>query len=181
MGSDAEDSFEEFVRGRSTHLFRLALVLTGWNEAVAQDVLQIALERAYRRRWLLFREGGNAEPYVRRVLVNAAIDWRRVLRRRGELPLQSATADLAVEDRAGQVADRDLLLRALAALPPGQRAVLVLRYWEDLADTQIAAMLNCSTGTVRSQALRGLTRMRQLTGIPSAKGSESLNTGEQHE
>jgi DNA-directed RNA polymerase specialized sigma24 family protein len=69
MGPDAEDSFEEFVRGRSTHLFRLAVVLTGWNEAAAQDLLQIALERAYRRRWLLFRQGGSAEPYVRRVLV----------------------------------------------------------------------------------------------------------------
>ena len=87
MGADEQDSFEEFVRGRSAHLFRLALVLTGWHEAAAQDLLQIALEWAYRRRWLLFREGGSPEPYVRRVLVNAATDWRRALRRRAESPL----------------------------------------------------------------------------------------------
>ncbi len=103
-GSQAEDAFEEFVRGRSTHLFRLALVLTGWDRAAAEDVLQIALERAYRHRRLLFRQG-SAEPYVRRVVVNAAIDWRRMLRRRAEQPLDLA-AGLAVEDRTGQVGDR---------------------------------------------------------------------------
>jgi RNA polymerase sigma factor (sigma-70 family) len=127
-GSKAEDAFEEFVRGRSTHLFRLALVLTGWDRAAAEDVLQIALERAYRRRRLLFREG-SAEPYVRRVVVNAAIDWRRMLRRRAEQPLDLA-AGLAAGDRTGLVADRDVLVRALAALAPKQRAVLVLRYWD---------------------------------------------------
>jgi len=177
--SEAEDAFEEFVRGRSTHLFRLALVLTGWNRAAAEDVLQIALERAYRRRWLLFR-GGAAEPYVRRAVVNAAIDWRRVLRRRGEQPLDTA-ADMAVKDRTGQVADRDVLVRALAAVAPRQRAVLVLRYWEDLSDGEIAAMLNCSAGTVRSQASRGLTRLRELTGAQPTARSEYSNRGEHHE
>jgi RNA polymerase sigma-70 factor (sigma-E family) len=182
VGSEADRSFEEFVRGRSTHLFRLALVLTGWDYAAAQDLLQIALERAYRRRWLLFRQGGSsAEPYVRRVLVNAAIDWRRVLRRRGELPLDPDAAIPAAGDQAGQVADRDLLLRALAALPPRQRAVLVLRYWEDLPDVQIAAALDCSPATVRSQAARGLARLRQLTQIAPAGGSQYSSTGEQHE
>ena len=181
MGAEADRSFEEFVRGRSTHLFRLALVLTGWDEAAAQDLLQIALERAYRRRWLLFRHGGSAEPYVRRVLVNAAVDWRRVLRRRGELPLDPDAAIPAAGDQVGQVADRDLLLRALAVLPPRQRAVLVLRYWEDLPDVQIAAALDCSPATVRSQATRGLARLRQLTQLPPAGRSEYSNTGEQHE
>lgn len=173
---DTRDAFEEFVRGRSAHLFRLALALSGWNEVAAQDLLQIALERAYRRRRQLFRDAA-AEPYVRRVLVNAAIDWRRGLRRRGEQPLAADAADLAdliVEDRTGQVADRDLLVRALKGLPPRQRAVLVMRYWEDLTDAQIAAALNCSAGTVRSQASRALARLRQLTGTPSpSKYSEA--------
>src|SRR5262245_50797779 len=88
-GSEADDAFEEFVRGRSTHLFRLALVLTGWDQAAAEDVLQIALERAYRRRRQLFRDG-SAEPYVRKVVVNAAIDWRRTRRRRAEQSLDLA-------------------------------------------------------------------------------------------
>lgn len=175
---DARDAFEEFVRGRSAHLFRLAFALSGWNEATAQDLLQIALERAYSRRRQLFRDAA-AEPYVRRVLVNAAIDWRRGLRRRGEQPLTADVADVAVEDRTAQVADRDLLVRALKSLPPRQRAVLVLRYWEDLTDAQIAAALNCSAGTVRSQASRALARLRQLTGTPSPlKYSE---TGERDE
>lgn len=164
-GSQADDAFEEFVRGRSTHLFRLALVLTGWDRPAAEDVLQIALERAYRRRRLLFRQG-SAEPYVRRVVVNAAIDWRRMLRRRAEQPLDLA-AGLAVEDRTGQVGDRDVLVRALAALAPKQRAVLVLRYWEDVPDDEIAATLNCSPGTVRSQASRALARLRELSHDPA--------------
>lgn len=174
-----EDAFEEFVRGRSTHLFRLALVLTGWDKAAAEDVLQIALERAYRRRRLLFRQG-SAEPYVRRVVVNAAIDWRRLRRRRAEQPLDLA-AGLAVEDRTGQVGDRDVLVRALAALAPKQRAVLVMRYWEDVPDAEIAATLNCSSGTVRSQASRGLARLRELSGDPSAARSEYTARGENSE
>ncbi len=180
LGPDAGAAFEEFVRGRSAHLFRLALALTGCDEAAAQDLLQVALERAYRRRWLLFREG-SAEPYVRRVLVNAAVDWRRGLRRRAEQPLDATVAGLTVPDRTGEIADRDLLLRALAVLPAKQRAVLVLRYWEDLSDVQVAAALNCGVGTVRSQASRGLARLRQLTGAPSAGRSAYSNTGEQHE
>ncbi|HEY5987506.1 MAG TPA: SigE family RNA polymerase sigma factor [Streptosporangiaceae bacterium] len=174
----APDAFEDFVRARSSHLFRLALVLSGWHEPAAQDLLQIALERAYRHRRLLFREGASAEPYVRRVLVNAAIDWRRGLRRRGEQPLQAGAPVVAVEDAATQVADRDLLLRALKGLPPKQRAVLVMRYWEDLPDTQIAAVLNCSVGTVRSQASRALARLRQLTGGPANETAQYSKTGE---
>jgi RNA polymerase sigma-70 factor (sigma-E family) len=166
---DARDAFEEFVRDRSRHLFRLALALSGWDEASANDLLQIALERAYRRRWVLFRDGAAAEPYVRRVLVNAAIDWRRGRRRSEEQLLTAYPADLAVPDRTTEIADRDLLVRALKSLPPKQRAVLVMRYWEDLPDGQIAAALNCSTVTVRSQASRALARLRQLTEHPSAR------------
>ena len=102
---------------------------------------------------------------MRRVLVNAAIDWRRGLHRRPELPLDVAH-DVAQES-AGQIADRladrDLLMRALACVPQRQRAVLVLRYWEDLSDAEIALTLNCEVGTVRSQASRGLAKLRELT------------------
>lgn len=167
LAVDAEDAFEEFVRGRSAHLFRLALALSGWNEAAAEDLLQIALERAYRRRRQLFREAG-AEPYVRRVLVNASIDWRRGIRRRGEQPLTPDAAELTAKDHIAQVADRDLLVRALKDLPPRQRAVLVMRYWEDLTEAQIAAALNCSPSNVRSQASRALARLRQQAGNPSS-------------
>ena len=166
---NSADAFEEFVRDRSRHLFRLALALSGWDEATADDLLQIALERAYRRRWVLFRDDAAAEPYVRRVLVNAAIDWRRGRRRRDEHLLMASLADLTVPDRSSEIADRDLLVRALKSLPPKQRAVLVMRYWEDLPDAQIAAVLNCSTVTVRTQASRALARLRQQTEYPSAR------------
>lgn len=178
-GSKVDDAFEEFVRGRSTHLFRLALVLTGWDKAAAEDVLQIALERAYRHRRQLFRHG-SAEPYVRRIVVNAATDWRRIRRRRAEQSLDAA-ADLAATDRTRQVADRDVLVRALVALAPKQRAVLVLRYWEDVPDAEIAATLHCSAATVRSQASRALARLRELSGDPSARRSELSTRGENHE
>ena len=183
----AEAAFEDFVRGRSAYFFRLALALTGWNRAAAEDVLQVALERTYRHRRSLFRPESAlrpdpafrqvpAEPYVRRIIVNAATDWRRGLTRRREQPLDAA-ADIAADDRSGQLADRDALVRALAALAPKQRAVLVLRYWEDLPDPAIAQALNCSTATVRSQAARALARLRQLDGGDLA-GSSSLLGGE---
>jgi RNA polymerase sigma-70 factor (sigma-E family) len=157
-------AFDEFVASRSAHLLRLALLLTGWNEAVAQDLTQIALERAYRRRRMLFNGDCPAEQYIRKVLVNAAIDWRRGVRRRQELPLDSAVG-VAVGDRTGEVADRDLLLRALASVPPRQRAVLVLRFWADMSDAEIAVTLNCSVGTVKSQGARGLSRLRAVVGV----------------
>jgi len=97
-----------------------------------------------------------AEPerYVRGILANASADrWRR-LARRAERPLPARGEDPALPDHSAAVADRDYLLRALAALPPRQRAVLVLRYFDDLSEAETAQMLGCSLGTVKSQAAR---------------------------
>jgi RNA polymerase sigma-70 factor (sigma-E family) len=170
VGQDAGDSFGEFVRGRSAYLFKLALLLTGQNRAEAEDLLQMSLERAYRRRALLDRDR-SPEPYVRKVLVNAAIDRRRALKRRAEQRLEACDHDPAVDDRTGEVANRDLLARSLALLPPRQRAVLVLRYFEDLSEAQTAMMLGCSVGTVKSQAARGLARLRDGTREAAARYS----------
>jgi RNA polymerase sigma-70 factor (sigma-E family) len=178
--SQPDAAFEEFVQARSAHLLRLALLLTGWNAAVAEDLTQTVLERAYGRRRALFGGDQAAEPYVRRMLVNAAIDWRRGLRRRAEFPLDAASR-LEASDQSDAVADRDLLIRALASVPPRQRAVLVLRYWEDLSDAEIAATLNCGLGTVRSQASRGLERLRRATDLRPATASELSTTGERDE
>lgn len=176
VSKDADTSFEEFVHGRSAHLFKLALLLTGQNRAEAEDLLQIALERAYRRRASLSR-GRSPEPYVRRVLVNASIDRWRTLGRRAERPLDAVEAGPAVDDGTGQVADRDLLMRSLAVLPPRQRAVLVLRYWEDRSEAEIAGMLGCSVGTVKSQASRGLARLRGLAAVSPANISPVRPSG----
>jgi RNA polymerase sigma-70 factor (sigma-E family) len=168
VSRDAGGSFEEFARGRSAHLFKLALLLTGQNRSEAEDLLQIALERAYRHRASLSRDR-DPEPYVRRALINASIDRWRALRRHADQRLEAADYGPAVDDRTSELANRDLLLRSLAVLPPRQRAVLVLRYWQDTSETEIAALLGCGVGTVKSQASRGLKRLRELAGVsPSA-------------
>jgi RNA polymerase sigma-70 factor (sigma-E family) len=169
IGSD-EISFEEFVAGSSARLFTLARLLTGGHRAEAEDLLQGAFERAYRR-WDRICRRGDPERYVRQALVNASVDrWRR-LRRHPETVLEVAGGDPGAADATAAVADRDLLLRGLAALAPRQRAVLVLRYFEDLSEAQTAAMLSCSVGTVKSQAARGLARLREITGEAGGQGT----------
>jgi len=171
----AEVSFEEFVYARSGSLLRTALLLTGQNQAEAEDLLQLALERAYRH-WARVCRSGEPERYVRGILAHASADrWRR-LARRAERPLPAA-ADPALPDHSAVVADRDYLLRALAALPPRQRAVLVLRYFDDLSEAETAAMLGCSVGTVKSQAARGLARLRGPAGPPAARRSKAAPGG----
>ncbi len=156
-------SFEEFVAGSSAHLFTLARLLTGGHQAEAEDLLQSAYERTYRH-WKRISRRDDPERYVRQVLVNASVDrWRR-LRRRPEEPMRFPGGEPPVPDRAAEIADRDLLLRGLAALAARQRAVLVLRYFEDLTEAQTAEALGCSVGTVKSQAARALARLRQLAG-----------------
>ena len=164
----AEVSFEEFVYARSGSLLRTALLLTGQNQAEAEDLLQLALERAYRH-WPRVCRSGEPERYVRGILANASADrWRR-LARRAERPLPATGEDPALPDHSVAVADRDYLLRALAALPPRQRAVLVLRYFDDLSEAETAHMLGCSLGTVKSQAARGLARLRGPAGPPARR------------
>jgi RNA polymerase sigma-70 factor (sigma-E family) len=165
------DSFEQFVQGSSSRLLTLAMLLTGHNPADAEDLLQTVLERAYRR-WRRICRAGDPAPYVRRMLVNAAVDRGRLLRRRSEAPLAlqdggvggPGPAQTAASDQTAAIANKDLLWRALAQLPAGQRAVLVLRYYEDLSEAQTAAVLGCSVGSVKTQASRALSKMRGIVG-----------------
>jgi RNA polymerase sigma-70 factor (sigma-E family) len=165
-GAAADLPFEDFVAASSGRLFTLALLVCGHHRAEAEDLLQGVLERAYRR-WGRICRGGDPERYVKAMLVNASVDrWRR-LRRRPEVPPgPGAAAGPSVPDQAAAVADRDELVRALAKLPPRQRAVIVLRYLEDLSEAQTSAVLGCSQGTVKSQASRALARLRELTAGP---------------
>jgi RNA polymerase sigma-70 factor (sigma-E family) len=168
-------SFEEFVQGSSARLFRTALLLSGNDRAAAEDLLQLALERAYRH-WTRVCRSGEPERYVRRILVNASNDrWRRVVRHR-ERSLDQEVADLVSADHAVEVAERDFLMRALAQLPPRQRMVLVLRYFNDLPEAEIADVLGCSAGTVKSQVSRGLARLREMT-EPGAEASSGPRWG----
>jgi RNA polymerase sigma-70 factor, ECF subfamily len=158
VGSDV--GFIEFVHARSAALLRLAVLLTG-NREDGEDLLQTALVKAYRSWWRL-RSPELAERYVRRILVTSVISWRRrgSARERATDPLP----DCQVVGPAAEVADRVVMRQALRSLSPGQRAVLVLRFFEDLSEQQTADLLGCSVGTVKSQTSRGLAALRRRVG-----------------
>ncbi|HZM82294.1 MAG TPA: SigE family RNA polymerase sigma factor [Candidatus Limnocylindrales bacterium] len=146
--------FDEFVAARSHRLLQLGFLLTR-DYALAEDLLQTALVKC----WTAWnRIDGDPEPYVRRTLINTYNSWWR-RRWRGE----HATAtppDQAVANPHEQVDDRDQVWRALARLPRQQRAVLALRYFEDLSESQIAELMSITPGAVRSYATKGLARLR---------------------
>lgn len=148
------EGFDDFVVSRSTRLLRSAYLLTGdW--AAAEDLLQGSLVKAWAA-WS--RIQGDPEPYVRRILVNSHASWWR-RHWRGEVP----TGELPETPRAGptdRVDDRDGLWRALRRLPARQRTVLVLRYFENLSEAEIADAMGCSLGTVKSQASKALAKLR---------------------
>jgi RNA polymerase sigma-70 factor (sigma-E family) len=154
-----DSDFTEFVHGRSTALLRTAVLLTGGDRGHAEDLLQGVLERMYVR-WT--RIEGPPEAYARRALAHAAVNRWRGRRRRPEVPLADQEQPVAVaRDAAAAVDLRDALVRALLTLPPRQRAVLVLRYLDDLPEAEVAAALGCSVGTVKSQSSRALARLRR--------------------
>lgn len=150
---DSEAGFADFVEQWSPALLRVAFLLTG-DRGLAEDLLQTALLKTSRR-WSRIADHQAAYPYVRRVLVTTYASWRR-RRRVGEvltdqLPEQAAAEDGAAPGRA---------VAALDVLPPRMRAVIVLRFYEDLSEADTAAALCCSVGSVKSQASRGLARLR---------------------
>jgi RNA polymerase sigma-70 factor (sigma-E family) len=152
---DAPEGFAEFVAGASARLLRTAYLLThDWG--AAEDLLQTALARAWRA-W--GRVHGDPEPYVRRILFNTHASWWH-RRWRGETPSATVPDTVAPGDPHVAIDDRERLWRALRTLPPGQRTVLVLRYFEDLTEAQVAQTLGCSVGTVKSQANRAIARLR---------------------
>lgn len=154
--AEARASFEEFVAARSVSLGRLAYLLTGHRHD-AEDLLQTALIRVAMR-WSRVEE---PEAYVRRTLYTQAVSrWRMRGRRPEVLTDQPLLGDGGVES---DWATRVVLDQALRRLTPKQRAVLVLRFYEDLSESQTAAMLECSVGTVKSQTRHALERLRALS------------------
>jgi RNA polymerase sigma-70 factor (sigma-E family) len=151
------EQFEEFMTSRWAGLVRLAFGLTG-DRWLAEDLAQTALASAYASWWRV-RRADDPDAYVRRILINASKSRLRRRRVAEQSPAESDPADPAA-DPAATVDERSALLAALSALPPRQRAVVVLRYWEDLTDAQAGALLGCSASTVRSQAARALAKLR---------------------
>lgn len=160
--------FEDFVAGRGQALQRFGYALTGdW--ALAEDLLQTALAKAYPRWSRVLRD--DPEAYVRKIMVNTWSSWWR-RRWRGELPTRRLP-EIAAADRYADVDSRQALRTALAQLPPRQRAVVVLRYHQDLSEAQVAELLGISVGTVKSQAARALASLRAQGALTSYRADSA--------
>lgn len=195
MGPDErrprDEEFTSFVATRWTALLRTGYLLTG-DRATAEDLVQTALTKTYVA-WGRLRDVSAAEPYVKRTMVTTFTSWWR--RHRGRERTVPEVADRAgvVRDRLGRdgaaedlesVLSRSVLWPHLAALPRGQRAAVVLRFYEDLSEIETAEALGCSVGTVKSQTHRALTTLRAAmrdgvpvaAGAPPAAGSPTTST-----
>ena len=164
MNGAEDNGFAAFVAARGTSLLRVAYLACG-NERDAEDLLQTALERTYRN-WDRVRRD-NPEPYVRRIIVNTSISRARRQAILRMIPMHTPPEPAT---RETDVTLRHVLMNTLRSLPPRQRAVVVLRYWEDLSETQTAEILGCSTGTVKSQASKAIAKLRVAIGEESMAG-----------
>src|SRR5215471_17285225 len=156
MDDHDRQAFREFVAARTPTLMRIAYLLTG-NQHDAEDLLQTALTRAASK----FRSIRHKDPeaYVRRILYHEQVSWWRRRSRRRETSTDQVP-DTPVTDGSEAVDVRLAARQALLQLTPRQRAVLILRYFEDLPEAEVAKLLDCSVGTVRSQAHRAISKLR---------------------
>ncbi|MFS4091503.1 SigE family RNA polymerase sigma factor [Streptomyces sp. AF1A] len=171
MNADEERQFREFVAARSRSLLHTAYLLTGdWEQG--RDLLQTALASTARR-WSRLREREQPDLYVRRALYHAQVDRFRLLSRRRETLTHTVPDQPSgqVADWADTVVQRQDIMAALRRLPKRQRAVIVLRYFEDRPDHEIAAILGVAQGTVRSQTHKALASLR--TTLTEAEPSAS--------
>jgi RNA polymerase sigma-70 factor (sigma-E family) len=156
--ADRDIAFAQFVTAKADSLQRTAYLLCGdWHRA--EDLTQVTFTKLYRS-WQRLTDRDALDGYARKVLVRAFLSERRL----GWFRREHVTAEHADPPDRGwsPPEDRMVLLAALAKVPPGQRAVLVLRYWEDMSIGDTARLLECSEGTVKSQAARGLQALRAL-------------------
>ena len=159
MGAELDEEFRDFMRGRWAATVRLAYGLTG-DAGHAEDVAQDAFARAYAS-WGRVRRAGDPEAYVRRIVIN---EFRRRFRKhRVAEDLPGVLPDAGVCEPGPE--ERSVLIEALRSLGPRQRAVIVLRYWMDMSEAETAAALNCSRGTVKSQAARALATLRKTATV----------------
>jgi RNA polymerase sigma-70 factor (sigma-E family) len=158
-GIDAR--FADYVRERGEHQMRVAVLLTGdWH--AAEDLVQASLVKLYRV-WPRLDTDTDPDAYLRRIMINTHRSWWRARWRR-ETPAAVLPERSSGEDIADRQALGALVRQALAGLPRQQRTVLVLRYWEDLPEADVAGLLGCSVGTVKTHAHRGLRALRDLLG-----------------
>ena len=154
------EDFREYVAARQAHLFRAALLLTGHRQD-AEDLLQAALTKLAGR-WHTIRRTGSPDAYVRTTMYHQWISWWRRHRHGREYAVDAVPDKSGGGDLAHDSALRLALAEVLRQLTPRQRAVIVLRYYEDLPESDVARILGVGVGTVRSQAHRTLARLRDL-------------------
>ena len=166
MDAAEEAEFDAFVRARWSTFTRTAYLLCAGDLGQAEDLVQTALARTMRA-WPRLSDRGDLDGYVYRVIVRThASQWRR--RWRGEVPTEALPEQPSPVVATDAIDDADLLARALAQLTHRQRAAVVLRFYEDRPEQEVAALLGCSVGTVKTHTVRGLAHLRELLG----EGSE---------
>jgi RNA polymerase sigma-70 factor (sigma-E family) len=174
VSAQSDEEFREFMRGRWPAMVRLAYGLTG-DQGHAEDVAQAAFARAYAS-WSRVARTGDPDAYVRKIVINENLS--RFRKRRVAEDLVGAVPEAPAAADADPLADSETLLRALRRLGARQRAVIVLRYWMDMSEAETAAALNCSVGTVKSQASRALATLR---GSAELRVSTELTEGNSSE
>ncbi len=171
---NAEDEFDSFVRARTHALLRSAYLLTG-DQQLAEDLVQSALTRTHQA-WQRLEHTGNAEAYARRTMYHLQVSWWR-RRRVAEVMPERMPDQAGSADHAGAVSLRLAVKEALMQLTARQRAVLVLRYFEDWTESEAADLLGVSVGTVKSQTAKALARLRtiapELADLDSRNGALS--------
>ncbi|MFG1914401.1 SigE family RNA polymerase sigma factor [Micromonospora sp. NPDC048898] len=160
MAEAIDDLFCEFVRARSSALLRTAFLLTG-DRHLAEDLVQDALARTHRGRRRL-DDPGHFEAYTRTAMYHLHVSWWRRRRIVESLPGELADVVQPGGDHARRTDLKVVLYQALAQLTRRQRAVLVVRFFEDRSEAEAAELLQCSVGTIKSQTSKALARMRQI-------------------
>lgn len=169
MTRSPREDFTAFVQARSSALLRSAWLLTG-DAGRAEDLLQTVLARVWPR-WDAVVAGDNADAYVRKMLYTTYLSWYR-RRWRFEVPAAAPPEQAGRDDVAGEAVQRDAVRRALAALSRRQRAIVVLRYAEDLPINATAELLGCSEVAVKVQAKRALTILRDNPHLAAFEATE---------
>jgi RNA polymerase sigma-70 factor (sigma-E family) len=174
---ELEQSFAAFVRDRGERHLRVAVLLTGdWH--AAEDLVQASLIKLYQAWPRVDSIDGDPDAYLRRVIVNTHRSWWRARWRR-ERPVAELPEHAAGDDTADRRALALLIRQALGELPRRQRAVVVLRYLEDLPEAEVASLLGCSAGSVKTHAHRGLRALRAKlseNGLPQGNSTSRSRT-----
>ncbi len=166
MSRSSDLDFTEFATAASARLFRAAYAVSG-DRQLAEDALQAGLVSAYAS-WSRVARCDNPEAYVRRIVINQLFAWHRRARTRHEVILEVVPEPPVGESPEDRFVEADLVWQALRELSPRQRAVVVLRYVEDLSERETAELLGIRPGTVKSQAAGGLAHLRVRLGEPAA-------------